>query len=102
MSKYRVTPQALDDLFEIWTYIAQENSAAAYLIEDATYLACEFLAQNPLAGHTRKDLTPLPVRFWPVQGYPIRLIVYDPQRKPLEVIRILHGARNIPAILNKK
>jgi hypothetical protein len=29
MSRYRLTPQAVDDLFEIWTYIAGDNLEAA-------------------------------------------------------------------------
>lgn len=53
------------------------------------------LAKAPLQGHPRKDLTALPVRFWTVPRYPKYVIVYDPAKKPLEIIRIFHGARNI-------
>jgi hypothetical protein len=44
-------------------------------------------------------LTALPLRFWPVQ--PIRncWIVYDPETKPLQVIRVLHAAREIASML---
>ncbi len=27
------------------------------------------------------------------------LIVYDPENKPLQIIRILHGARDLPSVL---
>ncbi len=47
----------------------------------------------------RKDVTPLPLRFWVVHPYSNYLIVYDPERKPLQVIRILHGARDLPSVL---
>ncbi len=47
----------------------------------------------------RKDLTASPVRFWVVHPYSKYLIVYDPEKKPLQIIRILHGSRNLPSIL---
>ena len=35
------------------------------------------------------------MRFWVVRPYSNYLIVYDPQKKPLQIIRILHGARDL-------
>lgn len=99
MTRYRFTPHALSDLFDIWSYIAQDNLEAADRVEGAVYEACEMLARSPLAGTVRKDLTTLPVRFWLVPQFPNYFIVYDPGAKPLEVIRILHRARNIPTII---
>jgi plasmid stabilization system protein ParE len=99
MSKYQFTPQAVSDLLEIWTFIAQDNPEAADRVEEAVFKACDLLADSPLAGSVRKDMTPLPLRFWVVHPYSKYLIVYDPEKKPLQVIRILHGARNLPSIL---
>lgn len=99
MSSYRFTPQARDDLFEIWSYIARDNPQAADRVEQAIYEACQLLSDSPLAGTVRKDLTSLPLRFWLVSQFPNYFIVYDPAAKPLEVIRILHRARNIPSII---
>ncbi len=99
MSKYQFTPQAADDLVEIWTFIAGDNPQAADRVEAAIFQACDLLADSPLAGRIRADLTSLPVRFWVVYPYSNYLIVYDPERKPLQVIRILHGARDLPALL---
>jgi antitoxin ParD1/3/4 len=53
----------------------------------------------PGQGHTRKDLTDLPVLFWPVGSY---LIVYDPEKRPLEILRVLHGARDVETILGNE
>jgi plasmid stabilization system protein ParE len=96
---YQFTPQAIDDLFEIWSYIAQDSPEAANRVEEAVYQACAFLADTPLAGRIREDLTARPLRFWPALPYRNYLIVYDPETKPLQIIRILHGARNIVNIL---
>jgi hypothetical protein len=58
-----------------------------------------FLARNPRAGHERKDLTDLPVRFFPVYSY---LIVYRPETTPLPIVAILHGRREVEKILPKR
>lgn len=99
MSSYRFTPQALGDLLDIWSFIAQDNPTTADKVGEAILGACDFLADSPFVGQIRGDLTPLPVRFWVVRPYSNYLIVYDPQKKPLQIIRILHGARDLPSLL---
>ena len=47
-------------------------------------------------GHTREDLTRRSVKFWSVFSY---LLVYDPESKPLTVIAVLHGARDVEQLL---
>ena len=69
MSEDQFTPQAADDLFALWSYIAERSPEAANRVEEAVYSACAFLANNPQAGRIREDLTPLPVRFWLVQPF---------------------------------
>jgi plasmid stabilization system protein ParE len=99
MSSYRFTPQAVEDLFGISSCVARDSVEAANHVEDAIYRACDLLAEAPLGGHIRKDLTKRPLRFWTVQAYPNYLIVYNPKTHPLHIIRVLHGARNMVAIL---
>jgi plasmid stabilization system protein ParE len=36
------------------------------------------------------------VKFWTVYSYQI---VYDPETKPVQIIRVLHGMRDTPEIL---
>ena len=53
-------------------------------------------------GHRRDDLTGRPVFFWPVRDY---LIAYAPNKQPLWVIAVMHGARNprvMAAILRER
>jgi len=38
-------------------------------------------------------------RVWVSHPYSNYRIVYDPESKPLDVIRILHGARDLPSVL---
>src|SRR5882672_12961219 len=67
MSSYQFTLQAIEDLFEIWSYIAGDDLEAASRVEEAIHAGCAFLADTPLAGRIREDLTSLPLRFWLVQ-----------------------------------
>jgi plasmid stabilization system protein ParE len=99
MSEYRFAAQAAEDLFEIWSYVAEESLEAANRVEEAVYSACAFLAETPHAGRIREDLTVRPVRFWLVQPFRNCWIVYDPKPKPLQIIRILHPVRNVSTIL---
>jgi plasmid stabilization system protein ParE len=102
MSEFRFTPQAADDLLDLWSFIARDNADAADRVEAAVYRACDLLADAPLAGTVRTELTRLPVRFWVVQPYSNYLIVYDPRQEPVQIIRILHAARDLSALLKQQ
>jgi plasmid stabilization system protein ParE len=97
MSGYVLSPEARDDLLEIWSYIARDNPAAADQVEADLYAACEKLAKNPRLGHRRADLTDEPVLFWRVRG--VYLVIYLDKTPPLSVVRFLHGARETSAEL---
>ena len=92
MKGYELSPEARDDLQEIWIYVAGDNLAAADKLEADIYKACEVLAGNPRLGHKRADLTDEPVLFWPVRGQ--YLVIYQRETQPLKIVRILHGARD--------
>jgi antitoxin ParD1/3/4 len=102
MSGYALTPLAKSDIFDIWSYIAEENQNAADRVEQAIYDACAFLADGPLRGHPRPDLTARPVRFWTLTRYPNYTVVYRPETAPLQIVAVLHGKRNIQRILTER
>lgn len=95
MTGYRFTPEAEDDLFEIWRYIARDSVAAANRVESAVHDACAFLSQEPRSGISRKHVTTLRVHFWTLQKYPNYVVVYRPETQPLEIVRVLHGMRDL-------
>jgi plasmid stabilization system protein ParE len=99
-ASYQFTPRALDNLGDIWDYIAADNADAADRVESAILAACESLARHPLLGSKRTEITPLPVRFWTVTRFPNFVVVYRPDTKPMQVIAVLHGMRNIRALLS--
>jgi antitoxin ParD1/3/4 len=95
MSAYALTPLAQADIFKIWCHIAEGSENAANLVEQAIYDACAFVAEAPMRGHSRPDLTVRSLRFWTLTRYPNYTIVYRPETAPLQVVAILHGKRNI-------
>jgi len=96
MSEHFFSPEARLDLLEIWEYIAKDNLTAADRVLEEIREAINMLARNPDLGHRRKDLTSKLVRFWPVYSY---LIIYDPATRPLEIVRILSGYRDVAGLL---
>ncbi len=91
MTSFRLSPLAEIDLEEIVDYVATEWSAdRADALLDAILAAAALLAEMPGIGHSRRDLTDEDVRFWAVHSY---LVVYAPETRPLEIVRVLHGAR---------
>ena len=99
MSSYALTPVAKADVFEIWSYIADDSEETADRIEQAIYDACAFVAEAPMRGHFRSDLTSRSLRFWTLTHYPNCTIVYRPDTSPLQVVAVLHGKRNLRRIL---
>jgi toxin ParE1/3/4 len=95
--RYILSDPAVHDLDIIKAYLVEHASVdvARHVLREIR-TAMQFLATTPEAGHLRQDLTDHPVKFWPVFSY---LIVYDPTPRPLEVVRVLHAARDVAAIL---
>jgi antitoxin ParD1/3/4 len=102
MSVYALTPLAKSDIFQIWSYIADDNVRIADRVEQAIYDACMFLAEAPLRGHFRPDITRRPLRFWTLTRYPNYTVVYRPETVPLQVVAVLHGKRNLQRILKER
>ncbi len=102
MSDYVLTPLAKADIFDIWAYIAENSEPVADRVEQAIYDACAFLAQGPVRGHTRPDLTTRSLRFWTLSRYPNYTVVYRPETAPLQIVAVLHGKRNIRRILRQR
>ncbi len=88
------TSQAEADLSDIFTYIAEDNLVAAENTLRLIGTKCALLAQTPALGRDRSDLHPR-VRSFPVGNY---VIFYRPIADGVEVIRVLHAARDVERI----
>src|SRR5208337_1468167 len=99
-ARYVLAPEAALDLVQIWRYLKKHSSVAvADRVESVIRDKIVFLARTPGAGHWSENLTDEPVKFFPVYSY---LIVYRPETKPLQVVSILHGRRNLEQILKER
>src|SRR5438270_13327040 len=95
--RYLLAPEAATDLVQIWRYIKKQSSIEmADRVESVILDRIRFLVENPGAGHWRRNLTDQPVKFFPVYSY---LIVYRTETKPLQIVSILHGRRDVEQIL---
>lgn len=99
MAAYVLSPEALQDLQDIWDFIASDNVTAADKLENELFEAFERLAKRPRMGHTRPDLTKRDVRFWPVGSY---LVVYRSAPTALQVVAVLHGARDVAEVIRRR
>jgi plasmid stabilization system protein ParE len=99
MASFRLTREAIDDVDAIWLRIYEDNPNAADAVEEEIRSTCALLAENPLQGHLRRDLTKRPLRFWTLPKYPNYMIVYDPHARPVAILRVLHGMRDLKRLL---
>lgn len=84
-------PRALEDLDAIWLYIAQNDIEAADRVISLFEEKSQILAHTPLIGRPCPELAP-DLRRFPVKSY---VIFYRPVSDGIEVVRVLHGARDI-------
>lgn len=99
-SRYVLAPEAAQDLVDIWRYVKeQSNVAISDRVEHTIRERIAFISGNPGAGHWRRDLTGEQVKFFSVYSY---LIVYRPETKPLQVVSVLHGRRDVERILKDR
>lgn len=101
MSRYVLTTEAQQDLKQIRDYLLREaGSRVARHVTSSIVAAFHSLVRAPGQGHRRADLTSRDeLRFWSVFFY---LIVYRIDRNPLSVIAVIHGKRNVEALLNDR
>lgn len=96
MKLCQLTWQAEQDVDQVWECIADDNVDAADRVLDRLTEAFQQLADNPGIGHYREELGGTLCRFWLVYSY---LIVYLPKSDPLQIVRVVHAARDVQGIL---
>jgi toxin ParE1/3/4 len=94
------TPQADADLDSIWRYIALQSGSyeVADRFIDAIVERFLLLAEYPHIGRARdEDLRP-GLRSFPVGDY---IILYRMHDQHVLILRVLHGSRDIQALLGR-
>ncbi len=91
MSNVFHSEQARLDLLAIWSYVAEDNPNAADKLLDVIDEKCNLLGENPKLGQAKPDISPQ-MRYFPVKNY---LILYQEQPSGVEIVRVLHGSRDL-------
>jgi toxin ParE1/3/4 len=101
MPRVTKTPDARRDIVGIADYLLQHSIDAAVRFLDAVEETCRTLADNPeLGGLCHFEGFDLgAVRVWQVRGFPNHLIFYRAEAYGIDVLRVLHGARDTESIL---
>lgn len=97
MSRCRFSPEARADLQEIADFIARDTPSRALPFVRELRARCLTLAAMPYSGQPRHDLQP-ELRSRPAGAY---VIFYRPAPGGIEVVRVLHGSRDIDAELSR-
>lgn len=102
--RFTILPAARADLLEQFGYLAEDSPEAADRFLASAEAAFERLGEMPALGIRRSTRNPrLPgLRQWPIHGFRNHLIHYRETSEGIEVIRVLHGARDVQRILDEE
>lgn len=96
----RILTAADDDVDEIAAYIAQDNTEQAVLFLDALSATYKMILDHPgrwpFYGFTHPRLRDIRERS--VANFANYLIFYRIDAEAVEIVRVLHGARDLPSI----
>ena len=98
MTAARLTRAASAELSDAARRIAGDNPQAARGLRSAVEAALDRLGRFPESGTARPELAAAPIRFWFLPCYPY-VLVYDSAARPPLVLRVVHAARDLPALL---
>lgn len=95
-------PVAVSDLEELTSYIAQDNPVAAKDVRQDILDTADRLSEHPGLGIRPRFSAKrfAGIRFIPVHRYPTYLLFYRDSPDEIEVLRVLHGARNLAPLFD--
>ena len=103
MKRVALSEAARDDRRVITAFTLERfGISQVHRIRDLFRATLEMLAESPTIGHTNEELDPPGVSFRYYVVMKTFIIVYEPTDDGIRVARILHGARNIAAELDRR
>jgi toxin ParE1/3/4 len=94
MGVVRLSHLADADLDSIRNWISADNATAANRVLDEIFASLELLADQPLMGQLRSDISN-GLRAFSVRPF---VVLYYPCESGIHVARIVHGARDYPTM----
>ncbi len=96
-------PIVIQDLIDISTYISHENLDVGDRFIYAAEATFQLIAKSPgigrFSGFTNPEV--VQVRQYTVKGFPNYLVLYELTEDTIDIIRVLHGARNLESTLSE-
>ncbi|MGK7892786.1 MAG: type II toxin-antitoxin system RelE/ParE family toxin [Xenococcus sp. (in: cyanobacteria)] len=96
-------PQVIQDLIELATYLAEDSLDVSERFLFAAEKTFQKLSQFPQRGKISNFTAPqlANIRQQAIEGFRKYLIFYRCTNSEVEIIRVIHGARDLEAILEK-
>jgi toxin ParE1/3/4 len=98
------SPRAKLDFADIINYLVAANPAAALRFDEAYTCALQLIEKMPFAGGNLllPDLDVLNLRYSRPKGFENYLIFYRVKQHAIEIVRVLHGSRDIARALRER
>lgn len=97
--KATLSRAATRDLLEVASAIGKDSRRAARAFRAAIDEALTMIGRHAEIGAERLELAAPPIRFWTMRRYPY-VIAYNAGRVPPRVLRVVHGARDLPELFS--
>lgn len=96
-ASFALTQSASQDIYDIVDYI-HDNSGLNQALRVHRKLVDGFkkIGEYPGIGHIRPELSDESVRVYAVFSF---LVIYRPETKPVQILRVIHGARDLIAAM---
>lgn len=90
------------DILAIAIWLGESSHSAAESFRPSVLATIQAIAEHPFAGPA-VDWRPVhegTLRRRPIFGFPNHLVFYVASEERVEIIRVLHGARDLPALFD--
>jgi toxin ParE1/3/4 len=89
------------DLDKYANHITKDDPDAGRRLIDAAEQACAALALHPEMGHEEAFRKRAGIRSWRVKGFENYLIFYQITSDTVDILRLIHGARDLPTFFRR-
>ncbi len=95
-----LAPGARAEFLRALRRIDGENPAAARRLLEAVDTAARRIGERPLLGRVELSIAPPRFRFWSLPAFSM-LLAYDTQPDPVQILRVVHTAQDLPNLLKE-